>query len=171
MTSRITAAALLVLAIAGPAAGAQDTERPAAAPLVEVLEQAGVDEVLLETTFRYAVEFNARPIGERRGARIVGVAESFFRALAPRVYPVRGPLDRERAREHLRTRLRSFLDGYIGLLIDQQVVDIELRRSETIDQYLGLSAAANKCNQIPCPERPCCKDCSAPTGDPPKCPP
>ena len=166
------AAVVVLLASSGPMLFAQEAtpESGPTAALGDVLKVEGVDEVLLDTSFRFAAAFNARPAPERRGARIVGVDESFFRSLAPRIYPVEGPQAPERAREHLRTRLTSFLDGYVAQLIDEGVRDIELRRSESIDIYLGRSAAKGRCNQIPCAQPPCCKDCSAPSGTPPACP-
>jgi hypothetical protein len=170
--SRLVFGVVALVVANAAAAAAQETaagSEPTAA-LVDVLMPEGLDEVVLDTSFRFAAAFNARPAPERRGARIVGVAESFFRAIAPRVAAVHGPSVPERAREHLRTRLTSFLDGYVAQLIDEGVRDIELRRSESIDSYLGRSSARDRCNQIPCAQPPCCKDCSAPAGTPPACP-
>jgi hypothetical protein len=140
------------------------------APLAQTLGQQGVEDACLDTTFRFAAEFNTRSADRRRGSRIVGVAESFIRVIAPQIYPMHGPVVAERARDHLRTRLQAFLEGYVNMLIDQGVRDIELRKSESIDQYLNTGGTA-RCNQIPCRQPPCCKDCSAPAGSPPKCSP
>ena len=151
-------AALILLAL--PTGGRSEEGRAA---LGDTLKAEGVDLVFLESTFRFAADFNARDLERRRGARIVGVSPTFVRAVAPRIYPVLGPVDRGAATTYLKTRLTKFLEGYVGFLIDQKVEQIELRESESIAEYLHRSAGANRCNQIPCARPPCCKDCSAPS--------
>lgn len=168
MSSRaVLAPGLIVLFLFQPAAAQEQVET---APFEQVLTRPGVDQVVLGTTFRFAADFNARPEASRRGARIVGVAESFFRALSPQIYPLHGPAGIPQAREQLTKRFQAFLQGYVDHLIDRQVRDIELRQSEAIDQYLSQAGATNRCNQIPCRRPPCCRDCSAPAGTPPTCP-
>lgn len=163
-------AAAMVLGMASAATAQRPPEGAAPlAPAEVILTPKGVDEVVLDTTFRFALDFNSRTPDRRRNARIVGVAQTFLPELAPLVYRVRVPTEPDRARARLREGVTAFLEGYVGLLIKQGVHDIELRKSESIMQYLNGPGVLSRCNEIPCSQPPCCEQCKAPSGDPPTC--
>ncbi len=167
-TRALALAGAVLVTAAGPARAQEAT-----APLAEVLGIEVVDRTVLSTVFRFAADFNDRPEKERLGARIVGVQEDFTGVIAQAAQATHGPADPERAKRALRSRVARFLEGYVGFLAGRSDVRrdaIVLRRSETIDIYLSHARQRGDCNQIPCPRPPCCKDCSAPAGEPPACP-
>jgi hypothetical protein len=170
-TSVLALAGALLLTATGP--GRAQEPAPPTAPLAAVLGVEGVDRTVLSTVFRFAADFNDRPEKERQGARIVAVQEDFPPVIAQAAHGTHGPPDPERARSALRARVTRFLDNYVAFLAGRSDVRrdaIVLRRSETIDIYLSHARQRGDCNQIPCPRPPCCKDCSAPAGEPPACP-
>lgn len=146
-----------------------DQPKTGKAPLIKVLGKEGVDNVVLDTVFRFAADFNRWPREKRHSARIVGIDQSFPRTLAELSYRVEVTREAEVAEKELRTRLRRFLENFTAFL-SGTAKEIVLAKNEKVQTYLEQAARLGECNQIPCPRPPCCKDCSPPIGTPPRCP-